>query len=185
MKFTAASAAALLLCTNAIANELDLSFNDDAVRGFFVYDLESRNLAWDAGVVNNSDKGIVVYGSLYVKGLASDGVNPLEAGLGGRTGWVDGEDSGQTGLPLALGGYLKYTLPSFNRISVRVDAYYAPDVLTVQDLDEYEDYSIRVAYNLLRDADIYIGARYVRGEFDNDTDQTIDNGMHIGVNLRF
>ncbi len=185
MKFSAAIAAAFLLCMNALADELDLSFNEDAFRAYYVHDMEANDLAWDAGLLNNSDKGFVAYGSLFLTGFASDGVNPLEAGLGARTGWIDGDDSGQKGLPFALGGFLKYTLPKMNRVSVRVDAYYAPDVLTVKDLDTYEDYTIRLAYNLLREADIYIGARYVKGEFDNDTQQTFDKGMNAGINLRF
>jgi len=185
MKSSAAVVAACLVCMNALADEIDLSFNEDAFRAYYAHDLEANDLAWDAGLLNNSDKGFVAYGSLYLKGFASDGSNPLEAGLGGRTAWIDGDNSGQKGLPLALGGYLKYTFPRVNRISVRVDAYYAPDVLTVKDLDTYEDYTIRLAYNLLREADIYVGARYVKGEFDNDTQQTFDSGMHVGINLRF
>ena len=185
MKTTAAFAAACLLCMNAMADEVDLSFNEDAFRAYYVHDLESNDLAWDAGLLNNSDKGYVAYGSLYLKGFASDGLNPIEGALGGRTGWIDGDDSSQNGVPVALGGYLKYTFKRFNRLSLRVDAYYAPEVLSIKDLEKYEDYTIRLAYNLLREADLYIGARYVKGEFDNDSEATFDNGMHAGISLRF
>jgi hypothetical protein len=185
MKFTDAFAAALLFCTNALADDLDLSFNSDAFRASYVHDLASNDLAWDVGAVNNSDKGFVAYGSLYLRGMASDGRNPLEGGVGGRTGWIDGDEGGQTGIPLALGGYLKYTFPRFNRFSIRTDIYYSPEVLSVVDLEKFEDYSIRLSYNLLREADIYIGARYVKAEFDNDTEQTFDSGMNLGISLRF
>lgn len=185
MKSTAAAAAALLFCTSVLADELDLSFNEDAFRAYYVYDFESNDLAWDAGWLNNSDKGFVAYGSLYLKGFASDGRNPLEGGLGGRTGWIDGDDSSQNGVPIALGGYLKYTFPQANRLSLRTDIYYSPEVLSIKDLDTFEDYSIRLSYNVLREADLYIGARYVKAEFDNDTQQTFDKGMNIGISLRF
>ena len=185
MKITAAMLAAFLLCMNAFAGEFDLSFNSDAFRFIYGQDFEDNNLAWDAGLLNNSDKGYVINASLYLTGFASDGDNPLEAGLGGRSGYVDGDNSDQTGIPLALGGYLKYTLPNFNRISIRGDAYFAPDILTAMDLEKYEDYTLRVAYNLMQEADIYVGVRYVKAEFDNDTSQLIDNGMHLGIDLRF
>jgi hypothetical protein len=178
-------AAMVLLCTNAIADELDLSFNSDAFRFLYVHDFADNELQSDFGILNDSDKGFVVNASLYLTGFASDGQSPIQAGVGGRTGWVDGDDSGQTGAPLALGGYLKYTLPNFNRVSIRVDAYYAPDILTLSDLEKYEDYTIRLGYNVLENADIYVGARYVKGEFDNDTDVLFDNGMHVGMHLRF
>ena len=185
MKISAALSAAILLCTNAVADELDLSFNEDAFRVVYARDFATNDLSWDAGVLNHSDNGFVVNGSMYLSGFASDGTNPLEAGLGARLGWVDGDDSGQTGVPVAPGGFLKYTLSDYNRFSIRVDAYYAPDALSIKDVESYKDYSIRVAYNLLREADIFVGARYVKAEFDNDSEQLFDNGMHLGMNLRF
>ena len=185
MKTSAALAAVFLLCTNAVADEIDLSFNSDAFRFFYIHELESNNLSWDGGVLNNSDEGFVINTSLYLTGFASDGTNPLEAGIGGRTGLVDGDDSGQTGIPLALGGYLKFTFPNLNRLSIRADAYLAPDILTAMDLEKYEDYTIRIGYNVLQEADIYIGARYVKGKFDNDTHALFDNGMHMGLDIRF
>ena len=185
MKITAALAAAFLLCMNASAGEIDLSFNSDAFRVIYAQDIETNNLAWDAGFLNNSDKGYVINASLYLTGFASDGSNPLEAGLGGRSGYVDGDDSGQSGIPLALGGYLKYTLPNLNRISIRADAYYAPDILTAIDMEKYEDYTLKVSYNVMKQGDIYVGVRYVKAEFDNNTSQLIDNGMHVGIDLRF
>ncbi|MCP3999832.1 MAG: hypothetical protein GY727_02870 [Gammaproteobacteria bacterium] len=185
MKTTAAILAAFLLCMNAFAGELDLSFNADAFRFIYGQDFKNNNLAWDAGLLNNSDKGYVVSSSLYLTGFASDGSNPLEAGLGGRTGYVNGDNSGQTGIPLAIGGYLKYTLPDFNRVSIRGDAFYAPDILTIMDLDKYEDYTLKVSYSLMHEAEIYVGVRYVKAEFDNNTSQLIDNGMHLGIDLRF
>jgi hypothetical protein len=185
MKSTVALAAAILLCTNAVADELDLSFNNDAFRIVYARDFASSELSWDAAVLNHSDNGYVVSGSIYLTGFASGGDNPLEAGLGARAAWVDGDESSQNGIPLAPGGFLKYTLPNYNRISIRVDAYYAPDVLTFDDVEKYEDYSIRVAYNLMKEADIYVGARYVKAEFDNDSEQHFDTGMNLGVNLRF
>jgi hypothetical protein len=185
MKFTAAFAVALLLCVEAVADELDLSFNSDAFRIIYAHDFESNDLTWDAGLINHSDNGYVVTGSLYLSGLASDGSSPTEAGLGVRTGYVDGDDSGQTGVPVAVGGFFKYTFANFDRVSVRADGWYGPDVISIKDVEKYEDYSIRLAYNLLRDADIYVGARYVKAEFDNDSEQHFDTGMNIGINLRF
>ena len=185
MKFLTGLMASVLLCVSASAGELDLSFNSDAVRAFYVHDFANRDLKSDFGFLTDSDKGEVINVSLFLTGAASDGENPLEGGLGARTGYVDGDGSGQEGFPLAIGGYLKYTLQESNRISVRVDAWFAPDVLTLNDLEKYEDYSIRLAYNFLRQADVYVGARYVAGEFDNGTNVTFDNGLNMGINIRF
>ena len=185
MRIPAGFLAAFLLCNFAAADELDLSFNSDAVRLAYVRDLTNPDLQADFGFLTESDKGEVIHASLYLTGMASDGANPLEAAVGGRTAFVDGDGPNQEGIPLALGGFVKYTFADANRFSLRADLWYAPDVLTLNDLEKYEDFSIRLAYNILREADIYVGARYVRGEFDNGTDVIFDNGAHIGVNIRF
>ena len=109
----------------------------------------------------------------------------MQAGIGGRTGYVDGEMPDQTGFPVALGGFLVYTFTNMNRLSLRADVWYAPDILTLGDLDKYEDYSIRLQYGILRAADIYVGARYLNSEFDNDSRALVDNGLNVGVNFRF
>ena len=185
MKIFSGLAASVLLCNFASAGEIDLSFNSDAVRAFYVHDFVNNDLQSDFGILTDSDKGEVFNVSLYLTGLASDGVNPLQAAIGGRTGYVDGEGSGQEGFPLAVGGYFKYTFPDSDRLSLRFDLWYAPDVLTLDDLDTYQDYSVRLGYNVLRQADVYVGARYVNGDFDNGSDVTFDNGLNVGFNIRF
>ncbi len=185
MKTLTGLLATVLLCSNTTAGEIDLSFNDDAIRAFYAQDFRDTDLQSEFGVLNNSDEGTIFSLTLYQAGYASDGENPLQAGLGARTGYVDGDSSGQNGIPLAVGGYLKYTFPYRNRLSLRADVYLGPDILTTLDLERYEDYTVRLAYNLMKTGDIYIGARYVKGEFDNDSDRLFDNGIHFGVNLRF
>ena len=48
-----------------------------------------------------------------------------------------------------------------------------------------QDYTFAIAYNVLKEADIYVGGRFVKGEFDNGTQQIFDNGLNLGVNIRF
>lgn len=176
---------AVLLCSAASADEIDLSFNSDAVRFEYVRAFSRNDLKADFGLLSNDDDGWVATSSLYLSGLASDGANPLQAAIGGRTGWVNGDDSGQDGVPVAVGGYLKYVFPRLNRVSLRGDAWFAPDILCIGDLDKYQDYSVRLGYSLLAQADLYAGLRYVRGDFDNGSDVDFDDGAIIGFNIRF
>ena len=178
-------ASILLLCGNAWAGELDLSFNQDALRFLYIHDFAENDLKADLGLALNSDTGTVLNASLYVAGLASDGIDPLEAGLGARSGYVDGDLSGQSGIPVAVGGFVKYTFPAMNRLSIRAEGWIAPDVLTLGDLDRYQDFTIRAQYGVLKQADVYIGARYLNTEFSNGSRALIDNGLNIGFNIRF
>lgn len=185
MKFPAGIMLGLLLCNAATADEIDLSFNSDAVRFEYVRDLRSNDLRADFGLLSNSDDGWAATTSLYLSGLASDGSNPLKAAIGGRVAWVNGDDSDQDGASLAIGGYLNYVFPRLNRVSLRGDAWFAPDILSIADLDKYQDYSLRLGYSVLKQADLYVGLRYVRGDFDNDSKAEFDDGAIIGLNIRF
>ncbi len=185
MRSLAGLMAAALLCGSASAGEIDLSFNGDALRATYIYDFASNNLSGDVGFLNNSDKGTVINASLFVRGFASDGDNPLGAGVGIRTGYVDGDRPNQKGIPVAVGAFFNYALPAMNRLSLRGDAWIAPDVLSMGDLDKYQDLSLRLQYALLREADIFVGARYVNTEFSNGSEALIDNGVNVGFNIRF
>lgn len=185
MRVLAGLCASVLLCASAVAGEIDLSFNSDAVRVFYIHDFLSNDLSGDIGFATNSDKGTVINATLFLKGLASDGSNPLQAGLGVRSGYVDGDRSKQKGIPFAIGAYMRYALPAMDRLSIRGDAWIAPDALSTGDLDKYQDLQLRLQYALLREADIFVGARYLNTEFSNGTRQIIDNGLNLGFNIRF
>jgi hypothetical protein len=175
----------VLCCAQAVADAVDLSFNSDAARLQYVRDLRSNTLNLDAGWLHHTDNGNVVHVGLHLADMASGGTNPVQAGLGVRVVYSNGDLSNQDGFAIPIGGYLRYTLPRFNRISIGGEVYFAPNVLSLGDAEKYEEYAFRVGYNLMREADIYIGARYVNGEYKKARDARYDNGMHIGITLRF
>lgn len=174
-----------LCCAQAVADAVDLSFNSDAARVQYVRDLRSNSLNLDAGWLHHTDNGNVVHVGLHLADMASGGKNPLQAGLGGRVVYTNGDLSNQDGFAIPIGGYLRYTIPRFNRVSVGGEIYFAPKVLSLGDAEKYEEYSFRVGYNLMREADVYIGARYVKGEYKKAPDARYDTGMNIGITLRF
>lgn len=176
---------ALLWSVPGFASELDLGLNGDAFRFTFSRPFPSSLLSWDAGWLHHVDNGDAIHGGIYLGGEASSGTNPIQGGLGIRATYTNGDRSGQSGMNFALGGFFRYTLPRFNRFSVGGQLYYAPRVLGIGDIEKLQDYSIRASYNVLKQADVYIGARYVRGDYDKAPQAYFDTGMHIGVALRF
>ena len=178
-------AGALLLCAPAAADQFDFSFNGDAIRALYAHDMATRPLRIDGGWLYNADNGNLLHLGLNVFGNATEGANPVKAGLGGRLAYLGGDGPNQDGLALAIGGFLRYTIPSFNRFSVGAEAYWAPEITSFADAKEYTDLSIRASYNVLREADVYIGARSVKGDYDNGSVAHFDTGMHLGISLRF
>ena len=175
----------VLLCAPGFADEIDLNINSDAARLTYKHALKSSDLQVGAGWLHDQDNGDVFHIDLNLVSEASEGNTPVKAGLGGRIAYFDGELDNQSGTALGIGGFARYTLPRYNRISLGGHFYYAPGVLSFGDGEQLIDSEVRVSYNILRQADVYLGARYVQGEYDNAPDAKLDSGLHIGINMRF
>lgn len=175
----------LFVAAPALAAELDLNVNDDAARLTYAWDLPERKLRFDAGWLHHQDRGDVGHLGLQLVDLASGGRNPVRGGLGGKVFYSNSDSLDESGFALALGGFLSYTLPRYNRFSVSGHVYFAPDVLAFSGSEGYQEFEARVSYNVLRQADVYLGVRYSEADFGDDGDALIDNGLHVGIQLRF
>ncbi|MEO0997742.1 MAG: YfaZ family outer membrane protein [Pseudomonadota bacterium] len=175
----------LVLVQPAVAGDLDLNLNDDAARLTYAWPARGDRLKLDAGWLHHQDRGDVIHGGLHLVDFASSGPNPVRGGLGGKLFYVDTETTFDDELVLGVGGFLKYTLPQYNRFSIGGSVYFAPDVLAFGDSDEFVELEARLSYNVLREGDIYLGARYINIGFDGGGDFTLDNGLHAGIQLRF
>ena len=171
-------------CLSAAADEVDLGFNSDALRVVYIHEFRNNNLELDGGWLHHTDNGNVLHVGLNLSDMASNS-KELVAGLGGRLTWQKGDLTNQDGFSVPVGGFLFFTPQRFNRLTFGAAAYIAPSVLSVGDAEKYQDYTLRLAYNVMRQADVYIGARYVKGEYKNAPDAYYDTGMHIGLTLRF
>jgi hypothetical protein len=166
------------------AHELDLSFNDSAVRVAYA-NVVRDNLRLEAGWLTDSDEGDVVHGSFLVTGEAAPASQKVTGGIGVRLAALDGEGGDRDGWGLAIGGSLRWVVPRYDRFSVTGEYYWAPEVLSGGDAEKYVDGTIRVNYSITRQADLFVGARYTGAEFDDRPEILFDTGMHAGLNLRF
>jgi hypothetical protein len=186
MRFVISLLGISFVCAPVFADEVDLSLNSDALRLQYVHEMASSGLSLDGGWLYNSDNGDVLHIGVHLVDLASSGRDKIEAGIGGRVVYTNGDRSKQTGVAAPIGGFVRFTPQAINRLSVGGSLYYAPSILAIGDMDKYQEYSIQVSYNVLREADVYLGARYVRGDYKKGVpDARFDTGMHIGMTLRF
>ena len=178
---------ALLLAvpaTVALAAEVDLSVNADAARLTVAVPI-GNNLLVDGSYLYHSDHGHVPSIAGHVTGAAS-GTDPLWAGLGVRLSYVNNDrGSEEDGTALGMGGFARYTLPQYDRISFGGSLYYAPKVLSFGDVEEFFEYGAWAGYAVIKQADVYLGWRRVRADFKNDDTKSIDSGFHIGFRARF
>jgi hypothetical protein len=182
--FPAVMIAGLLASGAAVATELDLSVNADAVKLGAEFDV-TNNLRLGGNWLYHQDKGHVLTGDAHVTGNAAPSLQTLRAGLGLQLAYVDSDESTkEDGFGIPLGGFVRYTLPQYDRISFGGSLYYAPGVLSFGDLDSYLSWDAWAGYDVIRDATVYIGVRAVKPEFEEVGTQHIDTGMHFGVRIR-
>ncbi|MEL7310709.1 MAG: YfaZ family outer membrane protein [Pseudomonadota bacterium] len=180
-----AAAAVLMLAVPASADELDLSVNDDTARLTYQWNHPTRAVRVDGGWLHNQDRGDVIHLGVHVTGDASSGNAPLVGGVGGRLVHVSPDIGPLDATVLAIGGFFRYTLPKYNRFNIYGHGYIAPDVLAFGDGDQFTEIEARVGYNVLRNADVFIGVRHIKTDFDPAGELTSDNGLHVGIQLRF
>ncbi|MEZ5564899.1 MAG: YfaZ family outer membrane protein [Gammaproteobacteria bacterium] len=173
-----------LLATPATAHELDLSVSNSAFRAGYANSL-GNGLRLDGGWLRDSDEGNVVHAGLQVTGDAAPNHQKLTAGVGVRLAYLDGEGSKREGYALGIGGSLRWIVPGYDRFSVYGEYYWAPDLLSGGDAEKYVDTSIHLGYNVTRQAEVYVGARYTGADYDKRPSIKFDTGMHIGFNLHF
>ncbi len=174
-----------IVSAQTTARAFDISLNGDMVDAGFTWRLGDRKLLADVGWLHNQDRGDVVGGGIHLVDAASTGDDPLQAGMGLRALYINPELSGASGTAVALGGFVRYSLPNANRFNVGAHGYYAPDVVAFSDLTEFYELGARVGYNVLRDGDVFLGVRTVKAEFEGAGRLSLDSGLHIGFEFRF
>jgi YfaZ precursor len=174
----------LLIGAPANAHEVNLGFNEDALRATYATGF-SNNLRVEAGWLTDSDEGDVVHAGLLVVGDVAPAGQKLTGGIGARLAYLDGEGNNREGYALGVGGSLRWAIPRYDRFAVYGEYYWAPEILSGGDAEKYVDTSIRLGYSVTKQADLYVGARYTGAEYDDRPEILFDTGMHIGFELRF
>lgn len=181
----------------AVADSLELSLNDDAARLTYARSLAEGRLEVDAGWLHHQDRGDAISVSLGRIGEAGGGAQAVTAGLGGRIYALDVDltpdasiaifppiDFDQRGAALGVGGFFRFKLVNYDRVGFSGHGYFAPDVLAFGDTKDLVEVEARVTYSIIREADVYLGVRYLKAGFDF-ADVLVDNGLHLGIRLEF
>ena len=184
----------LLLSAPARAEVFDAAIGEDSLR-IGVNGPLSRLFAVDKGEYDiggvygdiedfDSEDFLSLHAGATLTGDAgqTDGAK-FTGGLGARLQYVsaDHEDGGA----LALGGNLRLKLLQADRLRFNASLWYGPDPASFCDIDEFIEYGVSVGYELLRDAELYVGYRKIEIGVDGGPDVDLEDGAHAGIRLQF
>lgn len=166
-----------LLSGSVSASSLNIGLSNDTIEAGVAFPI-ATSAQISAGYLKSEDQGRVIeLGLQTVQHMETHTVS-----LGGK--YIDlNSDRREDGHALALGGDYRRGLAP--QLSLGFSAYYAPSVLSSSGIDRHYRVDVKLMYQLMPTADIYAGYREVKFKFDTMADQTIEEGLYVGADLRF
>lgn len=176
----------LTASTTALADVIDINLGDNSAQfqyssamgrdsvgktefhmGFLYTDQD--NLLGDAGILVKNEVGSNLPGVT------------VGVGIKGLMATTDNNDA----MALALGGQVRFSLPTASRFGIAAQLYLAPKIVTFGDADRYIESGVRLEYEILPQATAYVGYRKIKFGIETGPDALLDEGAHIGVKITF
>ncbi len=179
----------LFACSGIRAQTLDLNLSNETAEAAFSAPFASTSFgksAYQISVLfseNNADNNWITGAGFFVSGEAGVDAPGLEFGVGVNIYLSEVENQQFAAIP--LGAHVMYRPPMLNRFFAKLAFEYAPDIVTFNDGDKLLLSLVRTGYEILPNADIYVGYRNIQVGLKDGPDQTIDEGWHVGVHLSF
>jgi hypothetical protein len=178
---------ALVLCliaTAAAAGNFDINVGSNVVRGD-LSEVLPTGLTGDIGWLHNSHNGDIGHIGFGFTGNANPVGAPFKVYVGPRLIYINPDHTNADGGALGLGGTFRWTWPTYNRLALGGQVYYAPSVTSFAGATHYLEYGVRLDYSILRAADVYVGWRRINVDFHHHNDMTIDDGFVGGLTFHF
>ncbi len=190
MKFRAVGLFMLgAVATAASADNIDINLRDEAIRASYSMELKDRGytgLSTEFGLLYSEDKD-KLDDTLYHLGLHVSGENWSQSGtfdisLGGRLYYASPEDVDLAAL--GVGAAIRFS-PA-HRFGIGAHLYYAPDITSFMDANRFQETGVRVDYQVLPQAFVYVGYRQIEVDIeDGPKDVELDDDAHIGFKMLF
>ena len=166
-----------LLTTIAVANEFTVRISEESVSLILSPKPTENNSAEFAFVHNDDESSDLLSAGLFAHGSKQD----FDARLGAKVYYADLDKD--SGYGFALGG--EVFVPVNPELKVNVGAYFGPGSLSFSDVDSYQEWFVRINYQILDNARVGAGVGSLELEPENGRDIEVDDGVFIEMNLSF
>jgi hypothetical protein len=165
---------------------VDISVSDQTAN--FVFLLDSSSLGYggaDIGIGGfyNENKDWVATGNLLVTSNPGSG-NPWQIGVGTKAYYAD-LDIDESASAIALGGVLRYVIPSETPMGVAFEGYTAPSVTSFGDTERFHEAMARFEVEVVPSTRGYVGYRWMETRLEDIGKYRLDDEFHIGIRVFF
>lgn len=177
------------LSAPASAQSLDVNLNDDTVEVKVGMPLNWGGFgrsSWDVGMLyhdTDRDSNWLFTLGAQVQGAAGADAPGLEFGAGMKLFVADVNQYDVSAATLGVG--LRYAPPAASRFYAALSGYYAPDIVTFSDGEDFFAGELRFGYEILPEAEIYLGYRNIEAGIKNKQDATVAEGWLVGLKILF
>lgn len=172
--------------TPVLADSIDINLHNDAVRATYTGVMQqTRGLSGEVGLLYAEDKNknseTLVHGGLLVSGENWSKSGTFDIALGARMLYASPANLEM--LAIAFGGRLRFS--PVPRLGIGGHFYYAPDITSFQDSEGYQEVGVRLDYQILPQAFVYVGHRKIEVDFGGPVNWELDDNTHVGFKMAF
>jgi hypothetical protein len=186
-KLIAGLGLAFIVAGTASAGELDVYLSSQSVQAG--YSMDTGKIGYGGGNLifggyYDTDHDWQANAGLMVLGTPTAD-QPFTYGLGvmGYFSFIDDPDDQVQAL--TLGGLVKYHIPAKTPMAVSAQLFYAPEITTFGDGNNFGDFQANYEISFLPSATAYVGYRKTRTDLKNYGYYDIEDRFHVGVRLMF
>jgi hypothetical protein len=169
-----------VIASPSFADSLALDLNDNSLRLNYQHSLDTNYQA-DAAWIHTKDLGNTVTAGLNLKQTLNNDITAL---IGGKAVFQQ-HDTLPDGTAIAIGGTLRVTPAANKNVAVSLSGYFAPNVLSFGDMDNYRELELRGEYQVSEQLTAYVGYRNNRADYGNLGSHNLYDGAMIGGEFHF
>ncbi|NNM78988.1 MAG: hypothetical protein HKM01_00795 [Gallionella sp.] len=182
------SVSLLAVSATAFADAVDINLNNTSAQLQYKAALGGTNLGkseFGVGMIYNQNNNLMGEAGLMVKDDIGGNAPGVSVGVGlkalsARIATVNANASA-----LALGGMVRYSPPAERRLGFVGQLYVSPNITTFGGASSYLETGARIEYEIIPQAQVYLGYRNISFNLKNAGTTTFDQGLNIGVRMSF
>jgi hypothetical protein len=172
---------------DAVTRSIEAYVSDDAIQAQYVQELRIEGfgpIEARGGFFYNETRDLIgmVDALLYIGDQAD--VRQVEVNVGTRLYGAFLNAENEDTFAVGFGGEAQYFFTRDQRSSIKLAAFYAPDILTFGIADNVKDVSLRLQTRIREATDIFVGYRSLEIETILGT-REVDDNVHIGFRRSF
>ena len=181
----------LTVSTTALADTIDINLSDTSAQFQYKSSMGRDALGkteFHVGVLYVDKNNLLGDFGLLVKDELGSNAPGFSVGVGikGVVAKVKGNNpTTSNASAMALGAMARYSPPATQRLGFVGEVYLSPNIVTFGDANRYVETGVRMEYEVIPQAVVYLGYRRIGFGLKTQPDATLDEGFNLGVRISF